>query len=334
MIALSGVLRAIGFAVWTVWPTYTGFAIGFLLWGIRSALSSGAREALVYDELAAVGAGDRFVRTLGRSGTVALLSMFGAMVLAAPAYAWGGYRLIGAASVAVSLASALVACSFPETPRAHRVAASGVKRYLAHLRDGLGEARRSPRLRHALLIAAAVPGLGAVDEYIPLLAREMGATTVAVSLLLLLPTGGMAVASWHADRWRHVARPVFAAGLVAAGLLLGTGALVHVVVGAPPVVGMLAVAACFALLQSGTVISAARLQTAMSGASRATVLSVAGVGMEVFALGVYASYAAGATVWRGPSLSRRSACRSSPSACWHGAGCRSTRSWLVAFARL
>jgi MFS family permease len=169
LLAGGGVLRAIGFAGWTLWPTYVGFAIGFLLWGIRSATSSGTREALLYDELAEVGAEEEYLRVRGRAGTIALASMMLATALAAPAYAIGGYALIGAASVAVCLGSAAVALSFPETPRVRTL--DGFARYASHLRAGLREARRDRRVRGALLLAAAVPGLSAVDEYLPLLAR-------------------------------------------------------------------------------------------------------------------------------------------------------------------
>lgn len=297
-LALGGALRAAGFGIWTLWPSFAGFAAGFVLWGIQTALCSGTREAMLYDELVAAGAGDRYLRVLGRSGTVALLSMLAAMVLAAPAYAWGGYGLVGAASVAVSLASSAVALTFPETPRPAATAmaadASGLVRYAGHLRAGLREAARRPVVRHGLLIAAGVSGLSAADEYIPLLARDMGAATGAVPLLLLLPTAAMATASWYADRWQQARPRAVGLGLAVAGLLLAAGAVAPNGIGVAPAVGMAGIAASFALLQYATVLTTARLQDVIAGPSRATVLSVCGVATEVFALAVYAGYAIGA----------------------------------------
>jgi hypothetical protein len=57
---------------------------------------------------------------------------------------------------------------------------------------------------------------------------------------------------------------------------------------------MLAVAASFAILQFGSIVSEARLQHAIAGPSRATVLSVAGFGAEVVAVTVYAGVGAAA----------------------------------------
>lgn len=43
-------LTAAGFTLWVLVPSYWAFALGFVLWGIKGALGSGALEALVYEE--------------------------------------------------------------------------------------------------------------------------------------------------------------------------------------------------------------------------------------------------------------------------------------------
>ena len=290
LLALSALLRAVGFATWVLWSTYAGFAIGFVLWGINSATSSGTQQALVYDELAAVGATKRYVAVIGRAETVALVSMMVAGGLAAPAYAVGGYGLLGAASVAVCLGTSAVALSFPETPRVNELdGSSGLRRYVASLRAGLAEVRRDRRVWHAVLIASAVPGLAAVDEYLPLLTRALGASTVAVPLWLLLPTAAMAVASAFAERFGAAAPSRVAGGLALAALLLAAGTLS----GHPA--GLVPLAGCFAVLQIAMVLAEARMQQVITGPSRATVLSVGGFGAEVFAVTVYAWFALGFT---------------------------------------
>lgn len=52
-IMLGQVLKGIGFILWLVWPTYWGFALGMLLWGMMTAFFNVAFEAMVYDELRA-----------------------------------------------------------------------------------------------------------------------------------------------------------------------------------------------------------------------------------------------------------------------------------------
>ena len=55
MLCLGQVLRGLGFAIWIVQPNFTGFLIGMVLWGVKSAMTNGVFEALVYDELHAIG---------------------------------------------------------------------------------------------------------------------------------------------------------------------------------------------------------------------------------------------------------------------------------------
>ena len=44
-------IRSLGYLCWLFLPNYIGFLIGFILWGIESALSSGTFQSLLYDEL-------------------------------------------------------------------------------------------------------------------------------------------------------------------------------------------------------------------------------------------------------------------------------------------
>ena len=83
--ALGEWLTAAGYAVWVVWPSYPGFALGFVLWGLGGALGSGALEALVYDELAAERRTAEYARIAGRSGTVGILATLVATLVAAQA---------------------------------------------------------------------------------------------------------------------------------------------------------------------------------------------------------------------------------------------------------
>ncbi len=113
--AIGEVLTAVGYALWLIWPTFPGFALGFVLWGLGGALSSGTLEALVYDELAAEGRSGDYAKITGRGGTVAILAMLAATLLATPAFAVGGYRLVGIASVATVTLGGLLALSLPQS---------------------------------------------------------------------------------------------------------------------------------------------------------------------------------------------------------------------------
>jgi MFS family permease len=285
LLVISPVLVACGYALWTFLPSYASFAAGFVLWGAGGALRSGTLQALVYEELARVGASGSYVRLIGRSETVRTTAVVAASALAAPVFAAGGYLAVGIASVAVTLLGAVAGWSFPET----RTASERGESYAKVLRDGIREVRRAPPVRNALVLITVLMSAGALEEYIPLLAASTGVSASTVPLVVLLVTVGTALGGWFAGRGARWAAPALA---VAAGFLAAGAAS-----GRPE--GMVLVAAAYGVFQWATAAAEARLQERIADGARATVTSMAGFGSDVTAVLVYVAYGLGST-WAGP----------------------------------
>ena len=287
VVVLAGVLQAAAFAIWTSAPQMWAFALGFVVWGVGGALVSGASEALVYDGLAAVGAGDGYVRVNGWMTAAELLVQVPTAFAAAALYAIGGYPLVGWASVATCLAAAALATRVPEAPRAE----DDVEDSLAGtLRDGVVEALRSPPLRVLVLAVALIGGLDAIEEYFPVLAGDWGVPTstvpLAVLVIALAGAAGAALGS-RADRLRG--------GTLLALLVVAAGCLAAAAVWARPA-ALVLVAVFYALYLAVLVVAEARLQGRITGAHRATITSVAGLGIELSGLLVFAAWALGGPV--------------------------------------
>ncbi|MCX4619005.1 MFS transporter [Streptomyces albogriseolus] len=284
LLVVGPLLTGAGFASWVLVPSYAAFAVGFVLWGIGGALTSGALEALVYDELERSGAADRYARVLGRARAAGLVAVMAAMGLAGPVLAWGGHAAVGAASVLVCLLTSVTALRFPER-RAAR-AGTGVRRgWVAALRAGLGEARRDRSVGRALLLVPAVAAVwGALDEYTPLLVREAGVGDAAVPGVLLVIWGGATAGSLLAGEGERFGTGGLALLLGGGGLALAVGAL------GGTVVGLVLVAVAFGAFQAATVLAETRVQHRIEATGRATLTSVAGLGTEVVTLTVFAGY--------------------------------------------
>lgn len=296
LLIASSLLYAGCFAVWTAAPSYRGFAAGFVLWGVSAALMSGTFEALVYDELAAVEASAAYAGLMGMGNSLAMGCNLVATVAAAPLLAVGGYAAVGWVSVAVALVQGLLAWWLPSTPRF--AAAAGVPpvlggvgaRYLTMLRGGVSEVHGRAVVRHGVLLAALLVGLTVYDEFFSLLAREQGAPTFDVPLLVGLTVLGQTVGTALAGRTergssRAVAGVVAAAAvLMVAGVSLGGWS------------GFVLLGAGYGLASNAMIVSEARLQDAVEGRARATVISVYGLLSEVVALAGFGLFALG-TVW-------------------------------------
>lgn len=304
LLLIGALLAAIGFGSWTFAPNYAGFAAGFLLWAAGGALHSGTLEALVHDELAAIGAESEYQRLSARASSASIAAMIVGTASAGPLFARGGYEAVGVLSVITAIATGLVALTFPKRPKA--TAASGPtdtvasgptdtaatdttsdepgggRAWFGMLRSGLAEVTGVRRVRRLVLLAALVPGFSALDEFYPLLAESTGAATTVVPLLVAVTAIGQLVGSASAGR---PARGRTVGVTTAAGALT---IIVGALSGSPW--GLLLVAAGYGAWQHCAVVADARLQAAVRGPARATVTSVAGLGAELTAIALYISW--------------------------------------------
>ncbi|MBQ1026551.1 MFS transporter [Micromonospora sp. C95] len=297
MLCLAPLCTAVGFALWTVVPSYPAFAAGFVLWGAGGALVSGATEALVFDELDRLGAADRYARVIGRARTAGTVGVLGSIVLAAPVLGFGGYPAVGAASVAACLLAGAVAVRFPEHRRAATTPDPDEDElgWWQGLRAGVAEARGNRTVRRAVLLVAGVGAVwGALDEYTPLLARDTGVALTTVPLLLLIVTVGQIAGGLLAPVGQRLGSRGYAVLLAGSALALAGGSLA----GHPAWFALVAVAFCG--LQLASVLADARLQARITGPGRATVTSLAGMGTDLTIIVVYGGYGLVATIAGNP----------------------------------
>ncbi|GAB3448897.1 MFS transporter [Streptomonospora sediminis] len=214
LVAAAPLLNGTGFALWTLAPGYPAFAAGFVLWGVGSAMRSGALEALVYAELVHIanqprGAPDgaapapapagplsgrsagaepaaawvtrTYTRLIGRSRTAGIVAVMAATALSGPVLAAGGYAAAGAASVLATLAGALVGRALPAGAERERAAQRGCGRGRSRRP---GRARRTGRVREAglSLRSAAAEAVGVLRGGL----GEVRASRPARGALLLL----------------------------------------------------------------------------------------------------------------------------------------------------
>jgi hypothetical protein len=287
-LVLASLLEAAGFVLWTAVPSVASFAAGFVLWGVGGALSSGSAEALVYEGLAADGATAAYTRVSGRIDAARLVAQVPTAFAATALFALGGYALVGWVSVGTCLVAAALAARLPEVAREpDGDAGAEVRSFARTLWSGAVEALRRPGLRVIVLAAAVLGGIDGVEEYWPLMAGDWGVPATAVPVATLaIPLAGAAGAAL-AER----------AGRLPAGRLLGLLVLAALALGGAALwaapAALAAVAVFYGLYCAVLVVAEARLQDRITGAHRATITSVAGLGVELASLPVFAAWALG-----------------------------------------
>lgn len=298
LLCVGSLLCASGFAVWIAFPSYPAFATGMALWGTGAALTSGTFEALLYDELAAHGNALSYATVMGWANASATVANLAGTVAAAPLFVIGGYQLVAWISVGIALLQALMALSLPRTAPPTGTDHAGTpghapeglgRRYLGMLTAGVREATRAPVVRHLVFIVSLLAGLFVFDEYFPFVAREHGAATSTVPLLLGLTVAGQALGAALAGRCARVRGTAMGTVVALAAILIAAGALQG------RWAGFLAIAVGYGMLTNAYVVAEAQMQATISGPARATVTSAAGLLSEAFSLLVFAVFALGVT---------------------------------------
>lgn len=303
LLAAAPLLAGAGFALWLLFPAYWVFALGFVLWGAGGALSSGAFEALVYTELSHRGSAHKYARVMGVTRALGVASVGTATLLAVPVMAHGGYAAIGLASVAACVLCALAGLALPENrsrrSRGSRAPSSATDPaastesegepdlgYLETMRVGLTEARSSRTVRHAIVLVVVVTVFWEIlEEYVPLLAASAGVATENVPLVVLTVWVCVTVGGLLAGPASRLSPRTLGVLLALAAAAIGTGALL----GNP--VGWVLLGCGFGVCQMMNVVTDARLQDSITGSSRATVTSLAGVGTDALGVVSYLLYA-------------------------------------------
>ena len=284
-LVLAGLLQAIGYLAWIGWPGLSGFALGFVLWGLGGALSSGSIQALVYDGLDQAGAPERYAGVMGRCEAAALAVQVPVAGAASVLFDAGGYVLVGWASVGVCLGASALALGLPEPPRHGWPSAH--PGYRDTLRAGMAEVAGARSVRRAAVALAVLGGFDGLEEYFPLLAAGWGVPVGVVPVALL----GISLAGALGAALGGPATAIRPIGWIAV-IAGGAGALMVSGMIATPL-GLVGLALLYGSQQLVLVVADARLQAEITTASRATVTSLAALGTELSAIGLYAAWALG-----------------------------------------
>ena len=273
--------RAAGFVVWLYYPHFWGFLVGLVLWGFKSAFTSGTFEALLFDELKAEGRAGDYLRVVGRARAVQAVAVLCASICAAAVARFGYPAALGASLASIAVAT-MFALSLPQPPPARQVHDRG---YIAHLGAGLAEAVGQPAVLGIIVFGALILALGgALEEFWPIFGAKVGLSRPLIAVFVGVQNGGEALASLGAHRLAALGRRWFYGLLIlAGGLLTAAAALFN-----PAAMALLAVYS--ALLKLTDVVFEARLQHAVASSNRATIGSVKGFAGRIGVVGLYLSF--------------------------------------------
>ena len=270
---LSYAMQSAAFLVWLAFPSFAGYALGFLIWGVGYAFASGTFEAYLFEELKILDRQKSFNKVYARTQSMSLVGMV---------VAYGVAMLVGAhnyaaalwLSAGLSLVAAGLVILFPYRSRGSR-AEQAAESYVATLRSALREVRASAKVRAYVLALALLTGIvGTMEEYTPLFYHHVGFSTNIIPLILASGLLLSSVMSWFAHRLERT-KFALVAGFVVAGAVCLYAATFS------KVIGLFGVLAFMRLVMLAETLFGATLQHHLEDQRRATVSSLASFGGEI-----------------------------------------------------
>lgn len=282
LLVIAQLIRVSGYLMWIVFPTFYGFAAGLVLWGIGHAFKSGAFEALVYDELKAVGNEKHYARIMGRGESLSLFFGLGSTLAATPVFIWFGYPGILWGSIIAVTLSAFAALSLPNRPLQKKV---GTHSYAGLIHEAARSIARTPSLLKLIVFGVFIGMLFRVfDEYTSLIIKESGISVEWIPITSALVFMPVILIGFIAYRFEKLRGATFVTALSVAGIILIASALTGGLSG-------LALFSLFLLLLKLTqIIFNSKVQHAIASSTRATVTSFNAFGVEIAAVGGFFLY--------------------------------------------
>ncbi|MBX2877571.1 MAG: MFS transporter [Saprospiraceae bacterium] len=269
---LGQFVRAIGYLIWLVYPNFWGFLIGFIFWGVESALSSGTFEALVYDQLKAFGEEGNYGKVIGRTRTASAMAILLGSLLASPAILVG-YPFILLLSSGAVLISAGLALSLP---KAKMIESTHENAYFSLLRQGIAGALQDGKVFRLIIFLALVTALpGALDEYYTIFGDQAGLPKFGLGIFIALLSGAEAIAGLIVPYFEKRSDRFFQGLFFFNGLVLCLAAYLFSIAALWLLIFF---SFSFTLIQ---VVFSARLQHRIDAETRATVSSISGFLTEI-----------------------------------------------------
>ncbi len=281
-VLLAGqLLRFVGYLCWVIFPNFLGFAVGFFFWGVKSALTSGTFQALIFDNLKFEKRESDFTKIYGSTKTIAFLAILVASALSS-LFAGFGYPIIMILSCVSLLLSSVSIILVNEAPIAESTNETG---YFDLLKSGLRTIVKKPNVLYLTIFLSLSFALGgALDEYWTLFAEGAGVPHYGLGIFLGLMSAVQASGSFFAHLLEKEKTKFFYLAFLLNGLFLLMAAYLYNIFA---LIFLVIFSLSFTVIQT---IFEGRLQKSLSSESRATASSVNGFLTEIGVIVVYFTF--------------------------------------------
>ncbi len=195
------ICKILCFITWFMFPNYTGFAMGFILWSIQSAIYNVAYESMLYNELASHKRKDLYTKVLGYRDAIstigAALAGIGSFLL------FMGYVFIEIASISAVLITVILFMRL-EFRRVKNIVIKGKKNFLKQLKHGYKFIVKTPCILYIIITATLALNFSYIDDYTSLIGVDVGLGKEYVGLILFITMVFRIIGQLIANKFEHI----------------------------------------------------------------------------------------------------------------------------------
>lgn len=214
MVVFGSALKISCFIMWIIWPTFWGFVLGFMLWGIECAIYTAISESLIYEELKRLRHRRIYLKICGRKSAVQTI---GYMVSSAgSAMMILGYDFV----TWVSIASIIISMLF-----FIRIEGAGIRpknaraKVIKALRMGMDIIKKSPYVLNLMILVAALGATSYLDDFLGLIGNDAGVPIEYIGILFVMTSVFNGIGQAMAHKFEYAKNTNLYLGIVGMGAL-------------------------------------------------------------------------------------------------------------------
>ena len=264
MLVIAPVIKSFCFVIWVfAGSNFYIYALGFVFWGLSSALVSGTTQALLFDELVQFGKKDEYAKILGKRDFYFYLSIaFSAIIGGVLANYDLNWALLF--SVIPLFLSSFFAMLIKESPR---VKSTNEIKYLQYIKVAYEEVKGSRILLYLFLYSLGISIFWNLEEFDQLYYKLTGLPIFWFGVVGFIWAIFKATGSFYAHKFKKYSAISYLIPFVCFLLLLVVGLFPSI-----PMIGVLLVS--YLIISPLYILVEAKIQNNIKSISRATVTSI------------------------------------------------------------
>ena len=185
MLAIAAVLQGVCFIIWFFSHTFLLFAIGFAVWALSGAFTSGTEEGLIYDNLKSDGCEENFTKVYGRAQFYANIGALVGIVSAGILASFIPIEVIALLSAGICFLNVTFALQIREKNFYSERTSGETTGFFETFKEASGFIRGNALALVSMLFLVLFASLGNyLDEFDAIIINDFGLSNIWVSVIL------------------------------------------------------------------------------------------------------------------------------------------------------